>query len=177
MGRCNIWAHWNYSLDVHFSYWGPVCCFSPTWVSLGVHHWGDCSGWCLDYRQHLLFTGMADNTFFFFLYAQTYDPFVWLLRFEGTSTAGLLGNTFFFFPLMRVVPKGQRLFTPTARSFLPLNEPVMFCGSHLCSWINKNTGWQSRGKEPEIWWHCWMKASYRVAEWLISFLATFFLQA
>lgn len=171
-----VWAHRNYSLDVHFSYWAPVCCFSPTWVSLGVHHWGDCSGWCLDYRQHLLFNGMADNTFFFFCMHRhmTHSCGYWDLR--GHLLRGYW-EIHFFFPLMRVVPKGQRLFTLTARSFLPLNEPVMFCGSHLCSWINKNTGWQSRGKEPEIWWHCWMKASYGVAEWLISFLATFFLQA
>lgn len=56
--------------------------------------------------------------FFFFLYAQTYDPFVWLLRFEGTSTAGLLGNTFFFFPWWE--------WSPRDKGFLPWLH-VLFC--------------------------------------------------
>lgn len=54
--------------------------------------------------------------FFFFLYAQTYDPFVWLLRFEGTSTAGLLGNTFFFSP-DESGPQGTKAFYPDCTFF------------------------------------------------------------
>ena len=93
-----VWAHWNYSLDVHFSYWGPVCCFSPTWVSLGVHHWGDCSGWCLDYRQHLLFTGMADNTFFFFFVRTDVWPIRVATEIWGDIYCGATGKYIFFFP-------------------------------------------------------------------------------
>ena len=29
-----VWAHWNYSYDMHLNYLEPVSCFSPSWIPL-----------------------------------------------------------------------------------------------------------------------------------------------
>ena len=41
-----VWAHWNYSFDIHLSYLGPVSCFVlvfPFQVSLRAHCQVSCS--------------------------------------------------------------------------------------------------------------------------------------
>ena len=43
-----VWAQWNHSFDWHFSYLGPVFCFSPSWVPSGCTPGGSDSGWELD---------------------------------------------------------------------------------------------------------------------------------
>ena len=43
-----VWAHWNYSLDTHLHYLGPVSYFSPSWVPSGRNVRGSCSGQLLD---------------------------------------------------------------------------------------------------------------------------------
>ena len=35
-----VWAHWNYSFDLHLNYIGPVSYFSPSWISLMIRCWG-----------------------------------------------------------------------------------------------------------------------------------------
>ena len=66
MRRFKVWAHWNYSFDMHLNCLGPASCFSPSWIPLRAHHGGGqgrdgCGGWCLDGGQRSLFTGMAGS--------------------------------------------------------------------------------------------------------------------
>ena len=35
-----VWAHWDHSFDMQFSYLGPVACFFPILSSLRAHQWG-----------------------------------------------------------------------------------------------------------------------------------------
>ena len=52
-----VWAYWNYSFDTHLHYLGPVSCFSPSWIPLGV--WLQ---WPMVLRlQRPLFTEMAGD--------------------------------------------------------------------------------------------------------------------
>ena len=87
MGRCKSPGHWNHSFDMHLNYLGPVSSFSPSWISLWVHHGGfvaeglvasnlffsilsspqgahqaDCSQWLMAlWPQFPLFTWMSGN--------------------------------------------------------------------------------------------------------------------
>ena len=55
-----IWTHWNYSFDRHFNYLGPVSCFSPSWIPIRRHYFGQLLWLIKLWPQHPLFTEMAD---------------------------------------------------------------------------------------------------------------------
>ena len=59
-----IWAHCNYSLDMHLPYLGPVSCFPPSWMPLGRTVGGGCRSCWLGGRRHSLFTEMTGDIFF-----------------------------------------------------------------------------------------------------------------
>ena len=81
-----IWAHWNYSSDMHLHRLGPVSraqnflCFPPSGIPPGCTVGRVCcSGWWLDGGHHFLFSVMAG----YILCPYLGDKFTFLLHLES----------------------------------------------------------------------------------------------